>query len=84
MSFINKATSSIRRPVIQAKHFQIKPTIIQMIQHTVEFDRFSYDDQNCHIEDLLEIYDTFKYNELIDDVIHMRLFPFSLRDKVKI
>ena len=31
----------------------------------------------------IEICDTFKYNRVSDDVIHLRWFPFSLRDKAK-
>ena len=34
---VNGATSSIRRPAIQANNFEIKPAIIQMIQQTVYF-----------------------------------------------
>lgn len=37
MPSINEATSSIRRPVIQANHFEIKVAIIQMIHHTLQF-----------------------------------------------
>ena len=32
MPSVNGATSSIRRPTIQANNFEIKPAIIQMIQ----------------------------------------------------
>ena len=41
-------------------------------------------DPNAHISSFLEIYDTFKHNGITDDAIRLRLFPFSLRDKVKI
>lgn len=40
-------------------------------------------DPNIHIANILEIYDTFKHNGVTDDVIHLRLFPFSLKDKAK-
>lgn len=61
MPFINGTTSSIRRLVIKANHFKIKPAIIiQMIQHRVQFHELSHEDPNGYIAHFLEIYDTFK------------------------
>ena len=84
MPSVNGATSSIRRPAIQANNFEIKPAIIQMIQLTVQFRRLSQLDPNVHIANFLEICDTFNHNRVIDDAIRLRLFPFSLRDKAKV
>ncbi|XP_075640377.1 uncharacterized protein LOC142612142 [Castanea sativa] len=81
---VNGATSSIRRPTIQANNFEIKPAIIQMIQQTVQFGGLSQEDPNVHIANFLEICDTFKHNGVIDNEIRLRLFPFSLRDKAKV
>ena len=78
---VNGATSSIRRPAIQANNFEIKSAIIQMIQQTVQFGGLSQEDPNVHIANFLEICDTFKHNGVTDDAIRLRLFPFSLRDK---
>ena len=74
---------SIRRPVIQANNFEIKPSIIQMIQQSVQFGGSATDDPNLHVQNFLEICDTFKNNGVSDDAIRLRLFPFSLRDKAK-
>ena len=81
---VNGATSSIRRPAIQANNFEIKPAIIQMIQQTVQFGGLSQEDPSVHIANFLEICDTFKHNGVTDDAIRLRLFPFSLRDKAKV
>ncbi|KAL8155728.1 hypothetical protein AgCh_000943 [Apium graveolens] len=35
------------------------------------------------IKDFIEICDTFKFNDVSEDAIKLRLFPFSLRDKAK-
>ena len=83
MPSVNEATSSIRRPAIQANNFEIKPAIIQMIQQTIQFGGLSQEDPNVHIANFLKICDTFKHNGVTDDAIRLRLLPFSLRDKAK-
>ena len=69
MPSINRATSRIRRPAIQANNFEIKPAIIQLIQQTVQFRGLSQEDPNVHIANFLEICDTFKHNGVTDDAI---------------
>ena len=76
-------TPSITRPTIAANNFEIKPAIIQMIQHSVQFGGLSHEDPNAHIASFLEICVTFKANRVSDDAIRLRLFPFSLRDLAK-
>ncbi|XP_031253583.1 uncharacterized protein LOC116111553 [Pistacia vera] len=66
-----------------AVNFEIKPTIIQIIQQLVQFNGNSYEDPILHIASFLEICDTFKANGMTDDAIRLTLFPFSLRDKAK-
>ncbi|XP_024024835.1 uncharacterized protein LOC112092569 isoform X2 [Morus notabilis] len=54
-----------------------------MIQHLVQFGSLSQEDPNVHLENFLEICDTFKHNGVSEDAIRLRLFPFSLKDKAK-
>ncbi|GKV23246.1 hypothetical protein SLEP1_g32996 [Rubroshorea leprosula] len=75
--------SSIRRPAIQANNFEIKPTIIQMIQQTVQFNFLPNENPYLHIASSLEICDTFKANGVSNESVRLTLFPFSLRDKAK-
>ena len=80
---INDIQSSIVRPAIAANTFEIKPGTIQMVQNTVQFGGSPTEDPNMHIRDFIEIYDTFKFNNVSEDAVKLRLFPFSLRDKAK-
>ncbi|XP_074341093.1 uncharacterized protein LOC141678634 [Apium graveolens] len=80
---INGIQSSIVRPTITANTFEIKPGIIQWVQNSIQFGGSSTEDPNMHIRDFIEICDTFKFNGVSEDVVKLRLFPFSLRDKAK-
>ncbi|XP_031262802.1 uncharacterized protein LOC116120972 [Pistacia vera] len=74
---------SITRQSVQANNFEIKPTIIQMIQQSVQFGGNPNEDPNSHIANFFKICNTFKANGVLDDAIRLRLFPFSLKDKAK-
>ncbi|XP_073153886.1 uncharacterized protein [Henckelia pumila] len=71
--------SKIVRPVVQANTFELKPTIIQMIQMQVRLGGASSENPNAHLEQFLSICDTFKFNGVTADAIRLRLFPFSLQ-----
>ncbi|KAK5844891.1 hypothetical protein PVK06_001037 [Gossypium arboreum] len=74
---------SIVRPSVAANTFELKPNTIQMIQQFIQFDGLQDEDPNAQLANFLELCDTFKINGVSDDVIRLRLFPFSLRNKAK-
>ena len=51
-----------------------------MIQNSVQFHGLPNKDPNLHIAYFLDIYDMFRVNGILDGVIRLRLFPFSLKD----
>ena len=74
--------SSIVRPAVTAAHFELKPQFIQFISN----DSFLASPNDCpvsHIDNFLEKCDTMKINNVTDEAIRLRLFPFSLRDRAK-
>jgi len=78
----NNYQGSIVRPLVQANNFEIKPALLQVIQHN-QFGGAVSEDPNSHLENFLAICDSFKINGVSNDAIHLRRFPFSLRDKAK-
>ena len=53
-----------------------------MVQQN-QYGGLPYEDPNVHLVTFLEIADTVKMNGVTEDVIRMRLFPFSLRGKAR-
>ncbi|CAN6178247.1 unnamed protein product [Urochloa humidicola] len=58
--------------------FQIKTSIIEMVQDS----QFSgKEDPNLHLQSFLQLCSTFKMEEVNDNQLRARLFPYSLTDK---
>jgi len=63
------ANSCIIAPTIQANNFELKPRLIQMVQHTCQLGGFPHYDPNEHISSFLEICDTQRINGVSPEVI---------------
>ncbi|KAA3477374.1 Integrase-like protein [Gossypium australe] len=46
--------------------------IIQMIQNTLKFKGNMAEDPNQHLKRFLQLCNTFKYNEVFNDAVHLR------------
>ena len=72
--------SCIVLPTTTAAHFELKPQIIHLLPTFYGLDK---EDPYMHVKDFLEICATCKFQNFTDDSVHLRLFPFSLKDKAK-
>ncbi|WVZ19694.1 hypothetical protein V8G54_007016 [Vigna mungo] len=68
MPYPNNFQRSIMRPLIQTNNFEIKPALLQVIQHN-QFGGAILEDPNSHMKDFLVICDTLKINGVSKDTI---------------
>ena len=80
--FVADNHSGIRCQAINANNFELKPTLINMVQQN-QYTGLAHKDLNIHLAIFLEIADTVKMNGITEDVIRMRFFPFLLRDRTR-
>ena len=76
------AGPAILRPTIPANNFELKPSLIQMVQ-TNQFGGYPNEELDEHIAVFLQYCNTVKMNNFPDDVIRLQFFPFSLKDKAR-
>jgi hypothetical protein len=60
--------------------FELKPALINMVQQSPFCGKAS-EDANAHLQHFLKICSTFNIQGVTQDVVHLRLFPFSLLEK---
>ena len=76
---IQEEYSAIRQPTVDANNFDLKPTLITMVQQH-QFTGHPTEDPNEHLGRFLRMENTVKLNGVRPEVIKLHLFPFSLRD----
>ena len=79
---LNEIFSGIRHQPIDANNFKLKSALISIIQQQ-QFGGNPFEDPNGHLLNFLELCGTIKMNGVDHDVIKLKLFPFSLRYKVR-
>lgn len=81
-AFVSQLPKHVFGPAITAANFELKPSLIRLVQQN-QFGGGMNDDPHMHLWAFLTICDTVKMNGVSEDIIRLRLFPFSLRDKAK-
>ena len=69
-------------PAIQANNWEIKPALINMVQHN-PFKGSALESPHEHIRNFLEYCNTLKHNGVPPEAIRMQLFAFSLAGLAK-
>jgi hypothetical protein len=67
---------------LSSANFESKPALINMAQQS-PFCSNASEDANAHLHHFLEIYSRFTIRGVTQDMVHLRLFPFSLLGKAK-
>ena len=76
---IQEEYSAIRQLTLDANNFELKPTLIKMVQQH-QITGHPTEDPNEHLGRFLRMANTVKLNGVRLEVIKLYLFPFSLRD----
>ena len=74
--------SSIRRPVIDARNYEIKASTITMLENE-PFYGLPRENPNEHLTTFLDRCALSRQNGVSEDAVKLILFPFSLKDKAK-
>ena len=78
-SSIHNKYLAIKQPAIDANDFELKPALITMVQQN-QFADHSTENPNEHLGRFSRIENSIKLSGVKPEVIHLQLFPFSLRD----
>ncbi|KAL5568444.1 hypothetical protein UlMin_025019 [Ulmus minor] len=80
---LNGLSLSIVQPEIDALHFELKPVMFQMLQTAGQFSGLATEDPHLHLRLFMEVADTFKINGVTYDILKLKLFPYSSRDRAR-
>ncbi|GJX23028.1 reverse transcriptase domain-containing protein [Tanacetum coccineum] len=70
-------------PEINADHFEIKTNLLQLVQAS-PFHGFERDNPHTHINNFKRITSTLKFRGVLNDVIKLMMFPYSLEGAARI
>lgn len=76
----NETHSSIINLAIQAKNFELKPYLLQIVQLN-QFSSHPTKNPHRHLFVFIQYADTLKSNDVEPEAIRLCLFPFSLRNR---
>ena len=62
--------------------FELKPSLINMVQAT-PFSGKAHEDASAHLQNFLEISSIITIKDIVQDIILLCLFPFTLVGRVK-
>ncbi|KAK8512265.1 hypothetical protein V6N12_031988 [Hibiscus sabdariffa] len=75
--------STVTTPEFEAEHFELKPVMFNMLNTLGQFGGSPTENARQYLRSFLEICNSFKIHGVSNDVLKLKLFPYSLRDKAK-
>jgi hypothetical protein len=75
-------STPIALPAPEAIFYEIKPSLLNLVMKE-QFSGASTDDAATHLNNFVELCEMQKYKDVDGDIIKLKLFPFSLRGRVK-
>ncbi|KAL4290790.1 hypothetical protein GQ457_14G013030 [Hibiscus cannabinus] len=74
---------SIITPKIQVAQFELKPVMFTMLDFIGQFGGSPHEDSRQHVRAFLEVCSSFHQQGVHEDVLKLKLFPYSLRDRAR-
>ncbi|KAK8676074.1 hypothetical protein V6N13_034128 [Hibiscus sabdariffa] len=74
---------AVTMPEFEAEHFELKLVMFNMLNTLGQFSGAPTENARQHLKSFLEICNSFKIHGVSNDVLKLKLFPYSLRDKAK-
>ncbi|KAL4332766.1 hypothetical protein GQ457_07G014150 [Hibiscus cannabinus] len=71
-------------PEIQAAQFELKPVRFNMLNSIGQFGGLPHEDARQHLRSFIEVCDSFRQQGVHEDVLRLKLFPYSLRDRARL
>ena len=72
----------IAPPAPEATFFEIKPALSNLVMKE-QFSGVSTDAVAAHLNNFVELCEMQKYKDISEDIVKLKLFPFSLRGRAK-
>lgn len=73
-----QSQSNIVYPLFGQPNFYLKTNVIQLFQNGHQFYGKAEENPHTHVSRFLDMCQHFRYQEILDDAIRLRLFPHTL------
>ena len=74
----------IVRPEVEVANFELKPVMLKILQTVGQFNGLPSEDPHLYLKLFVEVNDAFKIIGASHDALRLRLFPYFLRDRVRV
>ncbi|KAK8696376.1 hypothetical protein V6N13_001512 [Hibiscus sabdariffa] len=74
---------AVTTPEFEAEHFELKPVMFNMLNTLGQFGGSPAENARQHLKSFLEICNSFKIHGVSNDILKLKLFPYSLTDKAR-